>query len=614
MAGKRFHLKTLKDRLRLRSSLSGQKSREDLTAKHVYQAARKHRFPTAHQWRQLPSLLSAFEARLGKIALALACLALASGAVTFYLGHRTLVPSTGGEYTEGLVGEPQFLNPVLSPGSTVDADLTRLVFRGLFFFDPTLGVLSPDIARSFEVSEDGTIYTIRMREDATWHDGNPVTSRDVAFTFAAIANPEYKSPLFSSWRDIALETPDDWTVVFTLTEPFNGFLPLLDTGILPAHVWEEILPKRANLANLNLQPIGNGPYRFDKFSKDQNGVIRSYTLKRYRTFYGNRPLIDTLTFKFYPDAASARDALNNRNVEGLAFISQDEARELSDNRSLRILRPSLPQETVLFFNETRQSAFKDKNLREALGLAINRQALVEKVFGGNASALGGPLLPGVLAVPAPVPEEDIARAVELLDQTDWKRDPLTGMRQKAFVSEDGEPEILRLEITTTDTMDMLSLAEEVKAAWEPLGIEVAVKSVPQSRFHTDAVKDRAYDVLLTGILFGADHDPFPFWHSSQVNDPGVNLALYSNRKADEALESARASADEEKRVAAYQTFQDLILEDVPAVFLVQPTYAYAPSAKIEGVELNRIIDPSDRFNRIEYWFIKTKKVFRIRGD
>ncbi len=614
MAGKRFHLETLKDRLRLRSSFGNQKSREDLTAKHVYQAARKHRFPTAHQWRQLPSLLSKFETHLLKIALALACLTLAGGATAFYFGHRTLVPSAGGEYTEGLVGEPQFLNPILSPGSTVDADLTRLVFRGLFLFDPTLGMLVPDIARSSDVSEDGTTYTIRMREDATWHDGKPVTSRDAAFTFAAIANPEYKSPLSLSWRGVAIETPDDFTIVFTLAEPFNGFLPLLDTGLLPAHIWEEILPKRANLANLNLQPIGNGPYRFDKFSKDQNGVIRSYTLKRYRSFYGNRPLIDTLTFKFYPDAASALDALENRNVEGLAFLSENEAQELANNRSLHILRPFLPQETVLFFNETRQSAFKDQNLREALGLSINRQALVEKVFHGNAFALGGPLLPGVLAVPTPVPEEDIGRAIELLDKTDWKRDSLTGMRQKTSTSEGSEPQILRIEITTTDAPDMLSLAEEVKATWEPLGIDIIIRSVPQNRFHTDAVKDRTYDVLLTGILFGADQDPFPFWHSSQINDPGVNLALYSNRKADEALESARTSVDEGARAAAYQTFQDLILKDVPAVFLVQPSYAYATAAKIEGVELNRIIDPSDRFNRIENWFIKTKKVFRIRND
>lgn len=601
-------------RQRASSAVSEKKRKEDLTAKHVYQVAKKNRFPTWHQWRQLPSFLSKSETRLGTTALTLICLSLVLGLSTFYFGNRIPIPAAGGEYTEGLVGEPQFVNPILSPGSTVDADLTRLVFRGLFLFDPIEGTMVPDLARSVETNEDGTIYTVRLREDATWHDGKPVTSRDAAFTFSAIANPEYKSPLALSFRGVTIETPDAFTIVFTLPESFNSFLSSLDTGLLPAHLWEGIVPKRANLASLNLQPVGNGPYKFEKFSKDQNGVIRSYTLTRSKNFYGTRPRIETLTFKFYPDAAGASDALQNRNVEGLAFLSQEEARALEDNRSVRLLRPSLPQATILFFNETREGAFKDKRLREALGFALNRKAIVEKVFDGHAKPMGGALLPGTLAEETPVPEADLAKAIELLDATPWKRDPLTGRRQKEASSEDTQPEALRIEITTVEAPDMLLIAQEVRAAWEPLGIEVEIRSVPQSRFHTDVIAGRTYDVLLSGILFGAEGDPFPFWHSSQVNDPGVNLAQYSNRKVDEALEAARGSVEGEKRRAALSMFEKLILEDAPAVFLLQPAYTYVTSAKIQGMILNHIIDPSDRFNRVEEWYVKTKKAFRLRGN
>lgn len=611
MAGfSRFNPIALLKRLRATSLSRGTERKTDLTAKHVYQAAQKHRFPTWHQWLRLPSLLSRQERLVAKGALGVGLVSFLLATGLFYTTHLSLVPAPGGEYTEGLVGEPQFINPILAPGSTVDTDMTRLVFRGLFLFDPIEGTIRPDLATSHEVSDDGKTYTIHLRNGATWHDGKPITSNDVVFTFAAIANPDYKSPLALSFRGVTVDIIDESTVVFTLPEAFNGFLSLLDVGILPAHIWEGIAPKRANLANLNLSPVGNGPYQFEKFSKDQNGTIRSYTLTRYKDFYGDRPLIDTLTFKFYPDASSAKDALTNRNIEGLAYLSQEESLAFEESRFVHLLHPTLPQQTVLFFNQTRNSFLKDAHVREALEAVIDRNALMTNAFRGQAQPLLGPLFPETPIDPSTLPTPDITRAIELLDKTSWKMDELSGKRQKPGASSDAEPDVAHIELVTTETADLLAVADALKTAWSPLGIDVTVTSVPQARLHTDVIKPRSYDILLTGILFGADLDPFPFWHSSQTNDPGVNLAGYSNRKVDDAIELARTSPDPEKQKEALATMEKLILADRPAIFLAQPSYTYPIATKLQGVQLNAIIDPSDRFNRVETWFLKTKKAFR----
>ncbi|MDA1038529.1 MAG: peptide ABC transporter substrate-binding protein [bacterium] len=584
------------------------KPKKDLTAKHVFQIAKKSHFPSWRQWKKFPELLTKKERMISVIAVTVGLLAFLSAGFSYYFTNRILVPAVGGEYTEGLVGEPQFVNPILSPASTVDMDITRLVFRGLFIFDPVLGLI-PDLATSHEVSEDEKTYTITLRENVLWHDGEPMSAQDVAFTFQSIANPEYKSPLAQTFRGITVEVIDNTTVQFQLPEPFAPFLSSLTVGILPLHIWEGVAPKRALLTNLNLQPIGNGPYKFEKFSKDQNGAIRSYALTRNGDFYGEKPMLETVTFKFYSDLQSAIDALKNKNIEGLGFIPEDKTPDLEESRVVQLLRPTIPQETVIFLNEARNSILKDEDVRRALNMAIDRDRIIETVFHGNATPLSGPLLPGgSVEVPAPT-ELDFDGAIALLEADKWKIDPISTFRQKD-IDNDDEPNQLTIELVTLDAPDMISVAEAIKQSWKVIGVNAQVRIVPQVNFNSEVIKPRAYDALLTGILFGADTDPFPFWHSSQTSDPGVNLAGYSNRKVDEALETARGTINEEARLTAYTAFQELIIEDIPALFLLQPTYPYAAASKIKGIELEHLIAPADRFNRIETWYTRTKKAFR----
>ena len=137
-----------------------------------------------------------------------------------------------------------------------------------------------------------------------------------------------------------------------------------------------------------------------------------------------------------------------------------------------------------------------------------------------------------------------------------------------------------------------------------------IKTFNISALEREVIKPRNYEMLLFGEVLGAIPDPFPFWHSSQKNDPGLNLAIYENKKCDKLLEEARKNLDENLRKEKLEEFQDILIEDAPAVFLYNPDYLYFVSKEIKGVGAAIITDPSQRFSNIEGWYIKTKRAFK----
>lgn len=584
----------------------------DLTTAHVLRVSKTRTVPSPQQWKRIGTVLSKGE----KLIAALALLVMVGSfifIVSWFVGtHRVEVPAVGGEYTEGLVGEPQFINPLYASASDVDRDLTRLVFSGLFKFDPNSGLV-PDLAASYEISEDQTVYTITLRDDAKWHDGEPVRAGDVIFTIQSIQNSEFKSPLAVTFRGITVVEAGEKVVQFILPEPFAPFLSTLTVGILPAHVWEGVAPKRATLAELNLTPIGSGPYKFDKFTKDKKGNIGSYTFVRNEAYYGESPKIETLNFKFYSSAEEALAALENHNVEGLAFVPADLASEAEKIRGVQIVRPLIPQSTAIFFNEEQNDLLAEEQLRQALIHATDKQAIIDSVFSGYATAIDSPILPGMLGYQEN-PEAlafDPGTTMSLLDELGWTQAEGAPVRTKEI---DDETVNLSFTLTTIDQAEFISVAEIVKNQWALVGIELNIRAVPSIDLQAEVLANRNYELFMTGMLLGIDPDPYPFWHSSQIEDPGLNLALYANRKADEILEEARITTNPEDRAAKYQDFVDLLNEDLPALFLYQPTYRYAVAADIQNVVLDRINIPADRFAKINEWYIKTKTILQWQQE
>jgi peptide/nickel transport system substrate-binding protein len=608
-----------------------EKNSLDLTARQVQAIAKPRRFPSWKQWRHLSRVLNKTERLWCVIAVGLLWFGVLWIAGWYLLTHRVDVPTVGGEYVEGLVGQPQYINPLYASASDVDADLASLIFSGLLKWDPEDGLV-PDLADSITISEDGKIYTVTLRENAIFHNGDPVEARDVLFTVNAIQDATYRSPLAVSFSGVMVTQNDARTIVFTLQEPFAPFLSALTVGILPANVWGSIPSAHVGLASYNLEAIGSGPYRFLEFSKDKTGAIRSYTLERFEDYYGQKALIERLTFKFYEDTTSALNAFDNRQVEGLGYISFDEQEELEKRRELTIFYPTIRREIALFFNQNAHAALKSSDLRQALAQSVDKQAVLDQAARGKGTVIHTPLLPGMTGFHEGIIDIfNVESANLLLDKTfSWsddhryRTDPNIKQETKGEDDEQEETQetsstaemtepvsnALHFTLTTVASGEYIRAAQWLAEQWKTLGVDLEIKTVAAEDFYSQVLEPKNYQILLTGVLLGVDADPYPFWHSSQMRQGGLNLAGYNNKKVDTLLEEARTTTDTQVRAEKYRAFQEQLHEDTPAVFLYQSAYGYALPNKIKGVSIPSVIFPSDRFANIADWYIKTKKSLR----
>ena len=175
-----------------------------------------------------------------------------------------------------------------------------------------------------------------------------------------------------------------------------------------------------------------------------------------------------------------------------------------------------------------------------------------------------------------------------------------------FYRQNKEGKIFTIRLVTADTAEYKQAARLVAGFWQELGVKTEIKFINAKDISREALKNRDYDVLLYGVIIGGDPDQYPFWHSSQINYPGLNLARYANKKVDELLVKIRQTDAAGETVKLYVELQKLILDDAPAFFLYTPTYTYAQSDNIKGFDVKSISHPSDRFANVTDWYIKTK--------
>jgi len=561
----------------------------------------KSRWPNIKQIKYLPRVLAPKEKKIinGLGLVIFACLLVI--VFNFYLTNIKMVPAAGGEYVEGLVGSPRYINPLLAQNNDADLDISALVFSGLFRKDKELVPVS-DLVSSYNISTDGKVYTLFLRQDAFWQDGETLSADDIIFTINSIQNPEFRSPL--SWRltGVTAEKIDDHTVKLSLLEPYGPFLENLTFGILPAHLWSEVPPINANLAEYNTKPIGSGPWQFKSLTKDKFGNVRSYTLVRNEKYYGQKPYINKITFKFYSDFPSLVDALNSKEIEGLSLLPK-EYRETIKNKNAKFYSFELPQYTALFINPQHNDILKDKNIRQALAYGIDREKILAEVLKSEGQLADGPIMPGFSGYNPDIKKYAYSQATakELLDKTNWKPD---GTIRKNKTKE------LEINLVAVDQPENNKTAELIKKNWEALGIKVNLEIVSGTEIQKDIIAPRSYDILLYSEVTSNDPDLYPFWHSSQVRDPGLNLTNLPNRHGDELLETARTAQDRATRDKNYTQFQTILAEDLPAIFLYYPTYTYLADKKIKGLDQEHIIVPADRFIGLANWYINTKRSWK----
>ena len=522
---------------------------------------------------------------------------------SFYFNFTKAVPKVGGEYIEGVVGQPLYINPLLSQTSEADSDLSQLIFSGLFKYDKD-GNVVPDLAQNYSVSDDQREYTVSLKKGVTWHDGKTLDANDVFFTFSVLEDPAYKSPLRQSLQGVDVSLVDDYTVKFTLKNPYIGFLENLTVGLLPKHIWENIAPEKFALAENNLHPIGSGPYAFSNFQKDSGGNILTLQLAANKNYYDGSPYISKVTFNFYPDDDALIAAYNKKEIMGMGSIPPDSIKNIKNAKSTNIHELVIPRYFSVFFNQTKNVALANDSVRSALALSVNRQEIVDKILYGKGIALTSPLFPQMQGYKdGGSAQADVDRANKILDDAGWVLDTNENVRKKGSQS-------LAFELVTTDWPELNQTADLLKAQWAKVGAQVTVKVLTVSDLQQNYIRTREYDSILFGQAVSFNPDLYSFWHSSQKHDPGLNLSLFDNKDADGLLESLRQETDQSKRIQEYQNFQDILTKEAPAVFLYSRYYLYPTNTSVRGMDAANINNPAQRFVDVNKWYVKTRRVLK----
>ncbi|MBI4160368.1 MAG: hypothetical protein HY506_00475 [Candidatus Yanofskybacteria bacterium] len=581
--------------------------------------------PTAKQLRHLPKVLPRKERVLILILSILALGSLIAIPVSAYYHFTKPAPDFGGSYTEGLVGAPKYINPLLSQGSDVDRDLSAIIYEGLMKYDND-GKLQPALAESYRISDDGLTYTFDLRPNLKWHDGLPITASDVVFTILAVQNSDYASSHRINWQGVEVNKLDESSVEFKLKNKYAQFLGNTTMGILPEHIWENVKATSFALSEFNIKPtVGSGPYKFSKIKRNTLGNVKSIGLESFGDYYIGKPYISEVNFKFYASDAEIIEAYNNNDIDGIGSIPAQKISSIRFAGRLKIQKINMPRYFAVFFNQSKSKPLSDKNIRLALNHATNKQEILSRVLSGNGTVVGSPLLPGIidLSDTAQKYDFDAEKSKQILEEAGWKVNTEienspendgsnTTIREKAAPppaknQQPDEPTRLTIRLSTSNWPELITVAEEIKRQWEAVGIGVELNVLPLPELQ-QIIRDREYEALLFGEVLGLDPDPFSFWHSSQKRDPGLNLALYDNKDADKILEEARQTLENSSRLSKYDDFQKIVSQDTPAIFLYSPSYIYGLPAKIKNVEIRTIPLPSDRFNGINRWYIKTERV------
>ncbi len=579
----------------------------------VYMTSPNRTIPSWGQMGYFFRLLSMRERMIAFFALCLIVVGIPVLIVRGYFAMTMVVPQVGGSYTEGVVGAPQYINPVLSPLSDVDSDVAQLIFSSIFRYDSNQ-TLQPDVITNYTISDDKKTYTFFLRRDVKWHDGEAMTADDVLFTIGLIQDPLYQSPLLANLKGVTATKIDDYSFSLGLKEPFAPFLTTLTFGILPKHIWSDVTPQTMTVNEANLLPIGSGMYTMKQVKKDRDGLVKSMELSQNEEFYGTKPYLKTVQFSFFADEVTASAALQDHKVEGLAFFpGTDWASIKKKNRDLELYHLRIPQYTAAFFNQQKSVPLQEGAVRKALAFALNKQQIVQDVFAGNAEVLHTPILPGYLGYNASVGEyaQNIQESMKLLEEAGWKYPEGHDASSADFLPRQKDGKSLELSLVTASIPEYEQTAKELEAAWKAIGVKVNTTVASTEDIQASTIKNREYDVLLFSQIVGTDPDPYPYWHSSQQEAPGLGLAIFRDRETDKLLEAARKTTSDDERRDQYMKFQDELALAVPAIFLYNSTYTYAINEKIDGINPTQYITtPADRFSALPQWYSKTDRVLR----
>jgi peptide/nickel transport system substrate-binding protein len=517
-----------------------------------------------------------------------------------------LRPGDGGTYVEGIAGSPHYLNPLLAHPGSVEHDICTLLFSGMTRLNAR-GEVEPDLADWEGPSPDGLTYTFSLRRNAYWHDGTRVTADDVIFTIGILQDLDFPGPpeLGSSvWRTVTVQKLNNFTVRFTLSEAYAPFLDYTAFGILPAHLLEGVSAVDLPSASFNLHPIGSGPFQLEE-TEIEDGAITSMILKPSSGYYGPKPHLGRVQFRFYPSDQAVLTAYEEGHVDGIGHVPAAELSRASSFPSLNLFSAQTAEYGIVFLNLAREDLpfSQEPQVRQALMYALDRQQMIDEVLEGQAVVAHGPLIPSNWAYYEDTPryEYDPKKAEALLDEAGW-----TIAAERYPVRRKGA-ETLMFTLLTSSEPERVKMAQSLAEQWEHIGVRVIVKTASPMEVR-GALETRNFEAILIHMAMPGDPDPYPLWHQEQIKN-GQNYAGFDHRRASEVIEQARIINDRETRKQLYKEFQLIFAEEMPSLMLYVPVYTYGVDERIHDVQIGPLVYPADRFLSISSWWIVPRRVF-----
>lgn len=501
-----------------------------------------------------------------------------------------------GSISAGSIAIPIVADPVFNPwhpNAFAESNVVnRVLFSGLT--KPGLELApAPDLAASWEVSDDGLAWTFFLREDVTWHDGEAFTADDVVYTFNEIAlNTELGANNMSYFSSLErVDAVDEYTVVFTLTKPVAALPAYLsfNTEILPKHIFQGQDPW--DLISFNKEkPIGTGAFRMDSYTSGQ-----SVRLIANPDYYDGAPKLERVEYKVLADVNTHVAQLLTGELSIFALDDQAALSRLEAARDIEIVPAYTPRFFWIALNQE-NDLFTDVKVRRGMLHAIDRPYIIETVLNGYGTPADAGISPAMQYYynsDVPRYEYDPERAARLFAEAGWEDSDGDGVLDK-----DGTPFSFLFEVGIQG--NLVRIGQIVQQQLREAGIDARFETLEWNTMIQKNVIRRDYDMILNWWRYPADPDLLPYFHSSTAGT-GYNIPGYRDSRLDELLEAGSTIADPEERRGIYLELQNYMAETLPYLFLWYPMETAVRRANLEGVPES--LGFGDSLHYIDEWWI-----------
>jgi peptide/nickel transport system substrate-binding protein len=506
-----------------------------------------------------------------------------------------LNPPTEQILIEGAVGQVSSLNPMFITNNQVARDIQELVFNRLVKISKDEKIL-PELAESWAISSDGKTYTLFLRNDVYWQDGEQFDSNDVIYTLNTLKSLSKEESYSESFENVEFTRIDDYTILCTLPEPSATFLESLAIYIVPDHILGDSTPSDIRFSTFNDYPTGTGPFNLTQNTQDE--II----LQRNNLYFDGEPKLERIEYKLFTTEEQAVLALRQFEIHTLSQITYNTTQQLSQYEVYSIIQfPLNLRQKLIYLNlRSTNSPIVTKEIRQALSRATNRAEIITAILGEGNEAKG------------PIPETSWAfdsnveryeyeqdKANELLESHGWKYESTDDLYRKK------DDKILTVTMTLLDTPTNNSISQILEQQWQAVGIKLITNTQTFERISGETIPRREFELLLFELENIPDPDKYNLWHSLKSEYPGLNLSGYSYDRVDIILEQSRTEISQSQRQENYSVFQKYIMEDMPAIYLYHPTFTFVVHESVRGVEIDDVSLPQDRYNNIIDWYIES---------